>query len=414
MRFSFLTLGCKVNRSETNTIESALTNSGHEIVSLSESPDICIVNTCTVTAKSDYQSRQYIRRAIRSGAEVYATGCYAHLNKDEILNGISDSVRIVDNRNKLNIIKDYCNINKCNTLDINISRSRAFVKIQDGCNYSCSYCTIPLARGKSKSFKPELIIDEINGIHSSGINEIVLTGVHIGLYGLDLSPEIDLKHLLSHIIKKTDIPRIRLSSLEIMEIDDQMLEIIEDKRVCKHLHIPLQSGDDTILKKMNRSYSSSDFKKKVGRIIDKYPYISMGSDVIVGFPGEGEAEFNNTRNFLINNEISYFHVFPYSKRKNTTAFSYPYQIDKKVKNERVQLLLSLSDEKKNEYMSSFVGSKLDVIVEDKISGNTFNSTSGNYLKVRLHSSSLKQGSLIAARITDVVDGRLAGIPINES
>jgi threonylcarbamoyladenosine tRNA methylthiotransferase MtaB len=210
------------------------------------------------------------------------------------------------------------------------------------------------------------------------------------------------------------MPRIRLSSLEIMEIDDQMLEIIEDKRVCKHLHIPLQSGDDTILKKMNRTYSSSDFKKKVDRIIDKYPYISIGSDVIVGFPGEGEAEFNNTRELLINHGISYFHVFPYSKRKNTPASSFSEQIDKKIKNERVQLLRSLSEEKMSEYMSSFVGSKLDVIVEDKNSDNTFNSTSGNYLKVRLHSSGLKQGSLIDAHIKGVVNGRLAGIPINES
>lgn len=414
MKFSLLTLGCKVNQSEINTIASSLTKAGHEIVSLSESPEICIINTCTVTSKSDYQSRQYLRRAVKSGAEVYATGCYAQLNGEEILSRISESIKIINNNNKSNIIKILNNYNESNTIDISHSRSRAFIKIQDGCNYSCSYCVIPLARGRSRSFESNLIIDEINSIQSSGINEIVLSGINIGLYGRDLTPQGNLKKLIRDILDKTVIPRIRLSSLEIVEIDDEMLEIMGNGRMCKHFHIPLQSGDDMILRNMKRAYTRDYFLNRLKDIINKYPYISIGSDVIVGFPGEGSAEFNNTLNFLKNSEISYFHVFPFSKRNNTVAASFANQIEKNIKEDRVRLLRSLSARKKLAYMKKFINLELDVIVEEKLNDNEYSSTSGNYIKVHLRSDNLKKKSLITARITGIQKDRLTGIPLNRA
>jgi threonylcarbamoyladenosine tRNA methylthiotransferase MtaB len=411
MKVSLLTLGCKVNQSEINSIESALINDGHTIVSLSESPDICIVNTCTVTSKSDYQSRQYMRRALKTGAKIYATGCYAQLHKKEIHENVSDTITIIENKNKLQEINELCSINESNKFTYRGSRSRAFIKIQDGCNYRCSYCAIPLARGKSRSEKSENIIEEIKAIHSSGINEIVLTGIHIGLYGMDMDHVTGLNDLLREIIVHTDIPRIRLSSLEIREINDELLEIMNDKRVCRHLHIPLQSGDDTILQAMGRNYSVSGFERALSNIFNKFPEISIGTDVIVGFPGESAVSFQNTANFLIRNDFSYLHVFPYSKREHTKAFGLDGHVDEKTKNERVALIRNIGKEKRRNYMRRFSGKELDVIVEKKKKEKNYTATSGNYIKIHINAGELKQGSLIFIKAERVCDDHLVGIPI---
>ncbi len=411
MKVSLLTLGCKVNQSEVNSIESALINYGHDIVSLSDSPDICIINTCTVTSKSDYQSRQYLRRAQKTGAKVYATGCYAQLHKKKIHKTVSDSITIIDNSNKLRIINDICDINESKALTYNGSRSRVFVKIQDGCNFRCTYCAIPLARGKSRSEEMEKIAEDINSIHSAGINEIVLTGIHIGLYGHEMDPRTGLNDLLRYILLHTDIPRIRLSSLEIREIDDELLEILADNRICCHLHIPLQSGDDTILRAMGRNYSSLEYQRSLSVIFKRFPDISIGADVIAGFPGECEDSFNNTTNLLIRNGFSYLHVFPYSKRENTKALDLDDHVDSGTKNERVAILRKIGNEKKRDYMMRFLGKKLDVIVEIQNKDGKYTATSGNYLKVHVNSRELKQGSLISIKATETLDDHLVGIPI---
>lgn len=411
MRFCVLTLGCKVNQSETDSIESSLVTSGHEMVPMSESPDICIINTCTVTSNSDCQSRRHIRRAVRSGAKVYVTGCYAQLNGKEI-HDISPSIEIVDNFYKIQYINELFNISKTKTLNNGKSRSRAFIKIQDGCDRRCTYCTVPRARGGSRSYAKERIIREIERAYVSGFNETVLSGVHIGLYGCDFERVSNIKDLLADILNKTGIPRIRLSSLEINELDDELLDIMEDKRVCKHLHIPLQSGDDMVLKKMGRSYNASKYSRALDSIFTRFPDISIGTDIIVGFPGEDERAFNNT-SFLLNNAgFSYIHVFPYSKRKGTPAWSYPDHIDSKTKQARVNVLRELSQRKKLGYMKKFIGKTLDTIVETEMIDGTYTSTSGNYLKIRLAGTNLEKGSLINTKVAGITNNKyLIGIPM---
>ena len=256
MKVSILTLGCKVNQSESAAIEGNLRYYGCSIVGLSEHPDYCVVNTCTVTAKSDYQSRQLIRRAVKTGAKVIATGCYSQLNRHEIKN-IDGNVDIVENDNKLHIIKKITNIYASNNLSYS-SRVRPYIKVQDGCNNACTYCIVPKARGRSISTNIAEIIEQVDNFVSAGYKEIVLTGIHLGSYGYDLKDKSKLSQLLKTILYNTKINRIRLSSIEVNEVDDDIVELLQENRICKHVHIPLQSGDNTILARMNRTYTAKN------------------------------------------------------------------------------------------------------------------------------------------------------------
>lgn len=411
MKISVLTLGCKVNQAESSLIEGSLKSSGHQIVDVAEKPDVCIVNTCTVTAKSDCQSRQLIRKAHRAGARVFVTGCYSELNKESV-QSIKGVEAIVNNTNKLSIIGRLSN----KTIDASsclttIAKSRFFLKIQDGCNYSCSYCAIPKARGASKSIIPDTVISGAVGAVSSGYNEIVLTGIHLGTYGVDLKPKVTLSKLIETILKQTTIKRMRLSSIEVREIDDELLDLLTDKRICNHLHIPLQSGDDRILKLMNRTYNSGHFSFKIKRISKRIPGISIGTDVIVGFPGEGDTEFQNTYTLLEHLPISYMHVFPFSSRPGTFASQMPDKTSPGTKKERAQRLALLSERKKAGYMLEHIGKTLDVLIEDSNMDGTCSGITGNYLKVIVPSGSHTRGSLISVRIQGIQKGKLIGIPI---
>ncbi len=412
MRYSLLTLGCKVNRSEIDSIGSDITADGNEIVPLAGSPDVCIVNTCTVTAKSDYQSRQLIRRAVRSGARVIATGCYAELHGKEIRSKISEDIEIVSNINKVHDIKKLTHINTSSTLYNNSGRSRAFIKIQDGCDLNCTYCAIPQARGPSRSRSNSDILDEVKRAHDSGYNEVVITGIHIGLYYIDNKGNYDLKRLISDILGSTRIPRVRLSSLEIGEVDSDLLELVSDDRVCKHLHLPLQSGDDTILKRMGRSYNTSDFKDKFDEVVSLFPGISVGTDIIVGFPGEDDQSFARTRDFIGSLDLSYLHVFPYSKRNNTVASGLSGHVAGNVINNRASELRAHSSHISKNYRKMFVGRELDVIIEKCLDNGLYASTSGNYLKINVLSDNLEPGSLINIRVTGENDQGLIGIPLD--
>lgn len=399
-----------MNQAESSLIEGALKNNGHQIVELSEKPDVCIVNTCTVTAKSDYHSRQMIRRAGRAGARVFVTGCYSELNKEPVqsMNRVEE---IVSNADKLGIV------NKLSGKAIDISscfpsaKSRFFLKIQDGCNYSCSYCAIPKARGASKSINPDNVIRQAYEAVLSGYNEIVLTGIHLGAYGLDLKPKVKLSELIVTILKQIEINRIRLSSLEVREIDDELFDLLSDRRICKHLHIPLQSGSDRILKLMNRTYNSSQFSFKIKHISKKIPEISIGTDVIAGFPYEGDVEFQGTYSLLEQLPISYIHVFPFSSRPGTDASQMPDNVQPPIKKERVQQLTSLSNKKKALYMQEQIGKTLDVLIEDVNMDSTCSGTSDNYLKVIIPAGDYLSGTLIPVRIHGIEDGKLTGIPI---
>lgn len=411
MKISILTLGCKVNQAESSLIEGALKNNGNEIVDIVEKPDVCIVNTCTVTAKSDYQSRQLIRRAYRAGARVFVTGCYAELNKESVqsMKGVE---AIVNNTNKLSIISKLSN----KTIDVSsyfpsASKSRFFLKIQDGCNYSCTYCTIPKARGASKSITPDTVVRQAGEAASSGYNEIVLTGIHLGTYGLDLTPKVKLSELIKTILKQTTIMRIRLSSIEVSEIDDELLDLLTDKRICNHLHIPLQSGDNRILGLMNRTYNSGQFSFKIKVISKRMTGISIGTDVIVGFPGEGDAEFQNTYTLLEHLPISYMHVFPFSSRQGTVASQMPDNTPSGTKKERAQRLAALNSRKKALYMEEQAGKAIDVLIEEVNMDGTCSGIASNHLKVIVPTNQHSRGSLITVRIQGIQNSKLIGIPI---
>lgn len=409
MKVSLITLGCRVNQSESSVIEGTLKENGVTIVGLKENPDFCIVNSCTVTSESDRNSRQMIRRAVRSGAEVIVTGCYAHLRPEEV-KAISGVSKVVDNNSKYNIV----NLITDKSTDLffgNYSRSRPYLKVQDGCNFRCSYCSVPFARGRSRSIPVDEVIKRAEIIESRGYNEIVLTGIHLGTYGDDLAEKTNLNSLLKRILRETKIFRIRLSSLEINELDDELIELMQEDRVCKHLHLPLQSGSNKILKLMRRNYTREYFRKNIETVLSRVDNISIGTDVIVGFPEEGEEEFRDTYTLLNELPLSYLHIFPFSVRTETRAskmVNRPSHADVKSRIAKIRELNSL---KKREYMSRQLYKRLDIIIEEKLEDNTIVGTSNNYMKISVTSNKHSRGSLVFVRPTRVMDEMLEGIVI---
>ncbi len=424
MKISIQTLGCKVNQSESASFEGILRDSDFEVVKHTDNPDICIVNTCTVTAKSDYQSRQMIRKAIKSGAKVIAAGCYAQIKPQE-LSEIKGLDLVIGNSGKNDILKYVREISDgspANT-DVDVkepdfslhsqpyysSRSRAFLKIQDGCNFSCSYCAVPAARGRSRSLDEPGVMQSVEKLVSDGYREIVLTGIHIGSYGQDLDPKSALIDLVRNMCSQYPDVRIRLSSMEPQEFNDGFLELMKDGRVCPHLHIPLQSGSDRILKVMNRGYSTKYYAQVINRIITAYPDISIGTDIITGFPGETVNDFNTTVKFLEKLPLSYLHVFPYSQRSNTSAALLDDQVSEKDKKNRVKRLFQISQVKKNDYISKHLGCELNVIVENKVDNNgLYSAISDNYLRILVKSPRHISGQFLRVRVISVADNELIG------
>jgi threonylcarbamoyladenosine tRNA methylthiotransferase MtaB len=402
VKIAVLTLGCRTNQAESFQIEQYLLNAGHTIVDISERPELCVINTCTVTQKADIQSRQTIQKALKIQAKVILTGCYSELNQSKILSKHQDI--------EINMIPRLSSSNDLN--NIRKTRSRPIVKVQDGCNYSCSYCIVPLARGKSKSIEINKIIHKINELEASGYNEIVLSGIHLGSYGHDFYPKKSLSVLLKNVLINSKIPRIRLSSLEVIEIHEEFLELISDNRVCKHLHLPLQSGDDAILKLMNRPYSVKDYLSVVEKIFKEFPDIALGTDIIAGFPGEGVEEFNNSNQLIKSIPFSYLHVFPYSLRQGTKAVNLSGHVSEPVKKERVAALREIGTIKKREFVYKNIGRILDVIVENKGQKGVV-STSGNYIRVLLDTvNDIEAGTLINVQLTGYKDSIATGMPIN--
>ncbi len=411
MKASILTLGCKVNQAESTVIEGSLVNIGFSIVPLSERPDYCIINTCSVTAKSDYQSRQMIRRAIKAGSKVIVTGCYAQLRPEEI-NKIQGDISIVENDNKLHIIDILSDNLESKCLGFS-HRARPYIKIQDGCNFACTYCIVPKARGKSRSLEVSEILKHALEYESRGYNEIVLTGIHLGLYGHDLNPKIRLANVLGTLLNKTCISRIRLSSIEVNEIDGGIMELLSEERICKHLHIPLQSGDDAILKRMNRSYGVRDYTRTIEGIVSRSPDIALGTDIIVGFPGESEHEFLRTGALAESLPFSYMHIFPFSPRPDTAAFKLPGQIAAPEKKKRYNFINTINNKKKAGYMSSYINKVLDVIVEEERADQAVVGTSNNYLKVKICSENCAKKSRVHVRVSEREGNLLIGYPIDK-
>ncbi len=392
------TLGCKLNFSETSTIGNQFMKSGFEIVNFDQSADVYIFNTCSVTENAEKECRQLVRRALRKNPNAYVvvTGCYAQLRPEEIakIEGVDlilgskekfDLLSLADNFEK----KDVACVFVSPTMDINEfgkahstdadDRTRAYFKIQDGCDYKCTFCTIPLARGKSRSMKPDELIYEFKSLVHAGYKEIILTGVNVGDYGSSLDSSLH-----DMLLKMVNIPgefRIRISSIEPNLLTDDIINLTEDNgKMCKHFHIPLQSGSQKILKLMQRRYKVADYEKLITKLSYKNPDIGIGVDVIVGFPGETESDFMDTYNFLKDLPISYLHVFTYSERPLTKAIEFPGSVDIVERKRRNNMLRILSDKKKNIFYNKMINKDLDVLFESENTDGTMKGFSSNYVR----------------------------------
>ena len=396
MKFLINTLGCKVNTYESNVIRDIFLNEGYE--ESNSNVDIAVINTCTVTNTSDSKSLKVIKHTIKNNpnAIVIVCGCFSQINPDRLKDMEGVSI-VLGNYNKSKIM-DYINQykkNKKQIIDVrelndekfecmklnNFNKTRAFVKIEDGCENFCSYCIIPYSRGKVRSKLMEEVLDEVNTLVNNGHREIVLTGIHTGHYGADIE-EYDFSDLLNEICKIKGLERLRISSIEITELDDKFLETLKNNKIIvDHMHIPLQSGCDKTLKEMNRKYDVAYFKDKIKKIRSIRPNISITTDVIVGFPNETEDDFNTTVNTIKDIKFTKLHVFPFSVRKGTVAETMENQIDEKTKKERVHILMNISKELELDYMNKFVGCEVEFIPEVSKDGYIIGHT-GNYLQIK--------------------------------
>lgn len=410
MKLCVLTLGCRTNQAESQNIETAALNSGYKLVDIHDNPDVCVINTCTVTAKADQESRSLIRKALQKSGKIIATGCYTEINK-QFYKLSSEKLTLVSNVDKNNITKllDQESLS-VKSKDVSKYRIRPNVKVQAGCNFSCSYCSIPVARGASVSVPIDNVLNEIMNYNSMGFNEIVLTGTHLGSYGSDIHPKESLSKLLSEILKKTDISRVRLSSIEVNEVSEELIELFSEDRVCKHLHIPLQSGDDNILKDMNRCYNSKKYFNTISGLLKRFDDLALGTDIIAGFPSENHQAFQNTVAFIESIGFTYLHVFSYSVRTGTKAALMKQQNSSATIKERVKVLREIGDKKRELFIKNKLGSVFSIVIEDIDSGDCYGTTHNN-IKVKLLNCSVAQiGSQVNARLTEYSDGIASGIP----
>jgi len=384
-KVAFVSLGCKVNQYETNAMSQSFIEDGFEVVNFEDIADIYIVNTCTVTNIADRKSRQMLRRIKdnNKNAIIVATGCYAQVGEQE-LKKISDINLIIGNNEKKDIVKiieDYEKEieNKVLITDVMhqkefvefgqttyTEKTRAVVKVQDGCDRFCSYCIIPYARGRVRSRKLENIINEVESIVLNGIKEVVITGIHIASYGKDFKENIGLIDLLEELNKVEGLERIRIGSLEPVIITDEFIERMSKlNKICEHFHLSLQSGCDSTLKRMNRRYTTNEFEDVVKRIRNKYNNAILTTDIIVGFPGETEEEFEQTYEYLKKIAFYKMHIFKYSPRKGTKAATMPNQVDGSIKELRSKKLLELSDNNEKMYNEEYIGKNVEVLFEEK-------------------------------------------------
>ena len=416
---AFITLGCKVNQYETNAMAQKLIKKGYKIVEHDQKADIYIINTCTVTNMSDRKSRQMIRRAKETNpqAKIIAVGCYVQVARKEIENmeGID---LVLGNEEKVDIAK-YCDEILDKPADLKdvmhtkefaefgeityTEKTRAVIKVQDGCDRFCSYCIIPYARGRVRSRKPENVISEITEIAKKGIKEVVITGIHIASYGKDFKEKdfkekdcqekdrqekdsngkYELIDLLEEINKIEGIQRIRLGSIEPLLITEEFVQRLSKlEKICEHFHLSLQSGCDETLKRMNRRYTTEQFKEITERLRKTYPNVNLTTDIIVGFPGETEAEFEKTYQFLKEIKFYKMHIFKYSPRKGTKAAEMKEQVPPEIKEERSKKLIELSDKNEKEYNQEYVGKEVEVLWEEEKNG-VYKGHTKNYVLVEL-------------------------------
>lgn len=425
------TLGCKLNFSETSTIGNEFLNKGFDIVDFKENADVYVFNTCTVTENAEKECRQLVRRALRQNPDAFVivTGCYAQLRPEEI-SQIEGVDVILGSKEKFNLFSTIKNFEKRELSCIYVSpteelnhfgyahsteadnRTRAYFKIQDGCDYKCSFCTIPLARGKSRSLNPELVLSEFKELINSGYKEIILTGVNVGDYGE--SYDTDLFRLL---LKLVDVPgkfRVRISSIEPNLLSDDIIDLVaENEKMCNHFHIPLQSGSPKILKAMQRRYKVEYYAELIHKAKSKIRDLGIGVDVIVGFPGETEGDFLQTYNFLKELPVSYLHVFTYSERPDTKAIALDGAVDVFERRKRNNMLRILSEKKKNQFYKSMTGKNLEVLFESENMAGFIKGFSSNYVRVSNKFDESLSNTFANVKITNVIDNNCTGIIENK-
>ena len=409
-----LTLGCKVNTYESEYVINKLKENNYEIKSFNDICDVYIINTCTVTNTSDSKSKKMINNAIKKNPDacVVAMGCFIEANKDYQIEGLDITIGNKDKSKIIELLDEY--FEKKETLnrlykeekttfeDMYITdfpgRTRAFVKVQDGCENFCSYCIIPFVRGKCRSKALDKVVSEITDLTNNGYQEVVLTGIHTGNYGVDLNT--NFAKLLKELVKIEKLKRLRISSIEITELTDEVLEVIKDNKVIvDHMHIPLQAGSDEILKLMNRKYDLNYFYNKVKEIRTIRPEISITTDVIVGFPGETEELFQKTINTCKELELTKMHVFPYSIRKGTVAETLPNHLDQSIKKDRARRLLEVSKELEKNYFNKYIGKEVEVLIEETKDGYSYGHT-GNYLYVKINKE-LEHNTFVQVKVTKI-------------
>ncbi|MHB1407782.1 MAG: tRNA (N(6)-L-threonylcarbamoyladenosine(37)-C(2))-methylthiotransferase MtaB [Desulfitobacteriaceae bacterium] len=399
----FVTLGCKVNQVESEALAQLFRNAGYEVMDIAGKADVVVVNTCTVTNTGGSKSRQVIRRMIKSHPDsfIVVMGCYAQTSPGEVLNiegvdlviGTQDRSRMLElieqaraQRQPLSAVHDIWQVKEFEELPMleGESRTRAMLKIQEGCNQFCTYCIIPYARGPVRSRRAHNALAEAEKLVQAGYKEIVLTGIHTGAYGQDMAGDWDLARLVRELVKIDGLKRLRLSSIEPMEFAPVLLEsIFSSPVVCPHLHIPLQSGSDAILARMQRPYTLGDYKGLLNKLLQNIPDLAVTTDVIVGFPGESERDHRDALAFVESCGFARIHVFPYSRREGTPAAGYPDQVPNRLKEERVKEMLEVARSSHESYVERFLGREVEVLVERvDASGTAFGHT-GNYLEVYL-------------------------------
>lgn len=429
-KVAFYTLGCKVNQYETEAMLEMFKKEGYTQVDSEDFADVYVINTCTVTHMSDRKSRQYIRRMKKKNPEaiIAVVGCYSQVSPEEILDieevnlvmGTNERRQIVEEIKKLDATKkastvdDIMKVRAFEEIEISQTngRTRAFIKIQDGCDRFCTYCIIPYARGgKVRSRDLESIVSEVEKLVLNGYKEVVLTGIHVASYGKDVKDEsINLLTVIKAINEIDGIERIRLSSVEpVLFTDEFVSEVSKMEKVCPHYHLSLQSGCDETLKRMNRRYTTKEYKEIVDRLRENIPNVAITTDVIVGFPGETNDEFKNTYEFLKDIELSQMHIFKYSPRKGTPAATMENQIDPQMKQLRSDKLLNLNKENFNKFAGRFIGKEIDVLFEQSIAENTYEGLTPNYIRVVVKSDKDIHGQILKVKLTDIKDEYVEGI-----
>ena len=435
MRIAITTLGCKINQYDSAVIQSRLGNT-HSFVGFDEAADCYIINTCTVTDRADWEARQLVRRAKRlsPSAKVLVTGCYAQVSPEDVarvpgvdyvigVNRVDDVLRFVEISRpgpaaKI-AVSDVRRERGVPVLGTRVlpGHTRAFLKIQEGCNYSCTYCIIPTARGLSRSVPPGAVMEQVRQLADQGYLEIVLTGIHLGSYGQDLRPKTDLTALLETIETSRLVPRVRLSSLDPQEVPDRLLDLIAGSDViCPHLHVCAQAGEDEILKQMRRNYGTAYYRDLLLKARERLPDAALGSDIIVGFPGETEQQFEASLEFFASLPLTYFHVFPYSERRGTVAASLAGPVPVSIRKTRGRRMRALGAYKKRDFCLGFLGRTSRVLVEEKVDNQTGwrRGFSRNYLPVMVLGANRRVNQEVDVVVHSWENGFLTGGPPKEN